>query len=99
MGKEGLAAQDRSAGADTGMIIAKNILGGIKKDAIFFAGELFINTDPFHCFTSAGLVLSAAAGQRQIDNKECRTMLARAVPKIATRINLLISWKKIRKDT
>ena len=98
MGKEGLTAQDGGAGADTGMIIAKNILGGIKKDALFFAGELFFNADPFHCSTSADRDLSDAAGPRTIDDKEDKTVLARAVPKIATRINSLIFHKKGRES-
>lgn len=67
MGKEGLAAQDRGAGADTGMIIAKNILGGIKKDAFFFAGELFTNADPFHCSTSTDGYLSVVTEDRPVD--------------------------------
>lgn len=58
MGKERLTAQDRGAGADTGMIIAKDLLGRIKKDTFFFAGELFIDADPFHCSTSADRDLS-----------------------------------------
>ena len=53
MSKKRLAAQDRGAGADTGMVITKNVRGGIKKDAFFFAGELLIDADPFHCSTSA----------------------------------------------
>jgi hypothetical protein len=95
MSEEGLTAQDRSAGTDTGMIVTKNILGGIKQDAFFFARELLINTDPFHCSTSADRDLSGAAGQRQIDDKKYRTMLARAVPKMAARINLSIFLGKV----
>lgn len=54
MGEERLTAQDRGAGADTGMIVAKDIVGSVKEDAFFFAGELFIDADPFHRSTSAG---------------------------------------------
>jgi hypothetical protein len=57
MGKEGLATQDRGAGADTGMIIAKNVVRSIKKDAFFFAGELLTDADPFHCSTSVDRLL------------------------------------------
>jgi len=63
MGKEGLATQDRFASADTGMIVAKDIVGSIEKDAFFFAGELFIDADPFHNFTSAGRLLVRHKGK------------------------------------
>jgi hypothetical protein len=54
MGKEGLTAQDRDTRTDTDVIIAKDILGSVKKDAFFFMRKLFADTDPFHCSTSAG---------------------------------------------
>ena len=82
MRKEGLTVQDRGAGADAGVIVAKDIVRGIKKNAFFFAGELLINADPFHCSTSAGRILFVVTRERQIGSKEYRTMLARAVPKI-----------------
>jgi len=66
MGEEGLAAENCSAGADAGMIITKDIVGGIKKNAFFFAGELLINADPFHCSTSAGRILFVVTRERQI---------------------------------
>jgi hypothetical protein len=97
MGKEGLAAQDRGAGADTGMIIAKDIVGSIKKDTLFFAGELLTDADPFHCSTSAGRFWFVVTRARQIGLKEYRTMLARAVPKMPARINLLISQGEFKK--
>jgi hypothetical protein len=52
MGKERLTTQNRGAGADTGMIIAKDVVRSIKQDAFFFAGKLFRDADPFHCSTS-----------------------------------------------
>ena len=66
MRKEGLAAQDRGAGTDTGMVVAKDIVGSIKEDTLFFTGELFINADPFHCSTSAGRILFVATRERQL---------------------------------
>ncbi len=57
MGKERLTAKDRGPGTDTGMIVAKDVVGSIENDPFFFAGELFANADPFHCSTSAGRFL------------------------------------------
>jgi hypothetical protein len=94
MREEGLARQDRGAGADTGMIVAKDIVGGIKQDPFFFAGELLIDADPFHCSTSAGRFLFVATRERRNASKEYRTMLARAVPKIFAQINPLIFQRK-----
>jgi hypothetical protein len=94
VGEEGLTAQNCGTGADTGMIIAKDIAGGIKKDAFFFAGELLTDADPFHCSTSADRILFVVTRERQIGSKEYRTMLAREMPKIPIRINLLIFQRK-----
>jgi hypothetical protein len=69
VGKERLTAQDRSAGADTGMIITKNILGGIKKNAFFFAGKLLMNADPFHCSTSAEEICRALPDRVKLTKK------------------------------
>ena len=95
MRKEGLTGQDCGAGADTGMIVTKDIVGGIKQDTFFFAGELFIDADPFHCSTSAGRILFVVTRERQIGSKEYRTMLARAVPIFFTRFNSLIFKQKL----
>lgn len=54
MRKEGLATQNRGTRTDADMILTKDIGGSIKEDALFFAGKLLIDTDPFHCSTSAG---------------------------------------------
>jgi hypothetical protein len=48
VGKEGFAGEDRLAGADTGVIIAKDVFGRIKEDSFCFPWELFANADPFH---------------------------------------------------
>jgi hypothetical protein len=97
MGEEGLARQDRGTGADTGMIVAKDIVGSVKKNPFFFAGELLIDADPFHCSTSAGRFLFVVTRERRNASKEYRTMLARAMPKISTRINSLISRRNQQK--
>lgn len=62
MGEEGLTGQDRGAGADTGMVVPKNIVGGIKENTRFFAGKLHGNADPFHAHTSAGLFITRDHG-------------------------------------
>jgi len=67
--KEGLAAQDCGARADTGMIIAKDIVRGVKKDALFFVGELLINADPFHCSTSVGQDCSVTVINNKLTSK------------------------------
>jgi hypothetical protein len=69
MSEEGLTAQDRCPGADAGMIITKDILGSIKKDAFFFAGELLINADPFHCSTSADEICRALPDSVKLTTK------------------------------
>jgi hypothetical protein len=57
VGKEGFAGEDRLAGADTGVIIAKDVFGRIKEDSFCFSWELFVNADPFHFVTSAVRVI------------------------------------------
>ncbi len=80
MSKEGLTVQNCGAGANTGMIVTKDIAGGVKKDAFFFTGELLTDADPFHCSTSAAKNLSVVTEDRLLDVKEYRTTLAIVMP-------------------